>query len=167
MDNSDRNRSSAPASPAGARGKAVGAYARRGLHAQVEVPVNLERVLLMAVEDETFRAALLADAERALTDFRMTLEPSEKGALLSMSRSVLEAAIVGLKPNRQIGRMFAKQVAAAVAGTLLLGASSYCCGGVDGDEGYMPDGGTDGRPDGHGDEGDGNSGTDSGAGHDG
>jgi len=147
MGDGKRDEDRPAAGPAGARRALVGSYARRGLEATVEVPINLERVLLMAVEDAQFCGALLSDADRALGDRHIELQPSEKAALASMPRSVLEATVAGLKPNRQLGRAFTQQVAAAVAGTVLLSAGAYCCGGIDGEDEYSRDAGADGRVD--------------------
>jgi hypothetical protein len=122
-----------------------GAHNKKGRRMQMEIPVSLELVLLRAAGDEAFRDALLDDPERTLLDSGIEMRPSERAMLLSMSRGVLET-MVGRFAESGPGRSrFAKKVATAAAGTLLVTAIS--CGEASSDEdtridavgGVMPD----------------------------
>lgn len=136
---------------AGQRGEVVGSWKRRGLSADVEIPVGLERLLLLAAGEPAFRERLLADPAAAAAERQIALSASEQATLAAMPRSVLAAMVTRLTPGRQKNTRLVTKVAAAVAGTALVAASCYACGGVDPDYADAPlsDAATDaGAPDG-------------------
>jgi len=111
----------------GKPGAVRGSCQRRGLRAQSEISVNIERVLLRAAEDEAFCARLLEDPAGALEAESLT--GSETAMLLAMDRSILETLIERFVPGKKPRGRFAKKVAAAVAGTLIL--TTAACGSGD------------------------------------
>ena len=98
----------------------VGSHERKGIEAQMEVPVNLERVLLEAAQDSVFYQALLSDRARALADKGYHLRASEEGMLAAMPRTALEKMVEQLRPDKLKKSTFAKHVVTALAGTLLI-----------------------------------------------
>ena len=100
----------------------------------IEIPVNVERVLLRASEDPGFRTRLLEERGQALEG--EDLSASERGMLGAMSEQVLDAMIDRLAPERRKSSRFAKQVAAAVAGSVIISVSAC---GEDTSKGVGPD----------------------------
>jgi len=113
----------------------VGSRNRKGIRAEMQVPVNLERVLIEAGKDLAFYQALISDPARALEDRGYHLRASEQAMLSAMPQPALQKMIDQLRPEKLTKSRFAKQVATAVAGTLLF-SSAACeseelqCGGV-------------------------------------
>jgi len=118
--------------PGGVRGSCQ----RRGLRAQSEIPVNIERVLLRAAEDGTFRERLLEDPAGALEGASLT--GSEQAMLLAMDRTILTTLIDRFRSGSRPRSRFAQKVASAVAGTLLL-TTAACGSGDDMAGGAGPD----------------------------
>lgn len=123
----------------GKPGAVRGSSTRRGVRTDIVIPVNIERVLLRAAGDPAFRQALIESPEGALEGQGFSLLGSERAMLASMTRSTLEAMIESINPGRQKRARFAKRVAAAVAGTMLI--STAACGSDGGNE--YPDAGAD------------------------
>jgi hypothetical protein len=109
----------------------VGTWERRGLRTEAEVPVNLERVLLLAARDPRFRETLLRDREAALAGHSLRLRDSERDALRATPPRVLAAMIEGTAAARAGRTPMGRAAAAAVAGTLLVSAGCpIFCGGA-------------------------------------
>jgi hypothetical protein len=89
---------------------------------RIEIPVNVERVLLRASGDPEFRARLLGNRRASLEDERLT--PSERGMLEAMPASTLELMVEGLAPVGRSPSRFARQVAAAVAGSMIISVAA-------------------------------------------
>jgi hypothetical protein len=130
---------------AGQPGPLVGSWTRGGQSADTRIPINLERLLLRAARSERFKELLFSDREQALADLDVALLSSERAMLLALPVQALESMIAGLRPKTQRNRVFVKQVAAAVAGSMIISASCMACGGDDGDVWYDsgPDSGDD------------------------
>jgi hypothetical protein len=120
----------------GKPGTVRGSCQRHGLRAQSEIPVNIERVLLRAAEDGAFRGRLLEDPAGALEGESLT--GSERAMLLAMNRSILTTMIDRFVPGEKPRSGFARKVASAVAGTLLL-TTAACGSGDDMAGGAGPD----------------------------
>lgn len=103
-----------------------GAKSRNRPGISMEIPINIERVLLRAAMDRAFRDALLESSEEALRGTGFDLIASERAMLAAMPRSTLETMIDRLVPGRGRKGRFAKHVAAAVAGSMILTASTGC-----------------------------------------
>jgi hypothetical protein len=101
----------------------VGSHERKGIHAEMEVPVNLERVLLEAAHNPAFYQALLSDRSRAPAKKGFQLRASEQAMLSAMPQAVLEKTVERLKLGGAKTNSFAKHVVTAVAGTLLISTS--------------------------------------------
>ena len=111
---------------AGRGGPIKGSWKRRGLAIDAQVPVNLERILIMAAQNEEFRTLLYDNRNEALSQSGIIFTPSEQAMFSAMPQQMLEATISRLKPARQRNRSFAKTVAAAaVAGGMII--ASYAC----------------------------------------
>ena len=105
----------------GGSGPIKGSWKRRGLTIDARVPVNLERVLIMAAQDEQFRTLLYDNRDEALSKSGIVFTPSEQAVFSAMPRQVLETMISRFKPARQRNRRFLKSVAASViVGGLLI-----------------------------------------------
>ena len=105
----------------GRSGPIKGSWKRRGLTIDARVPVNLERVLIMAAQDEQFRTLLYDNRDEALSKSGIVFTPSEQAVFSAMPRQVLETMISRFKPARQRNRRFLKSVAASViVGGLLI-----------------------------------------------
>jgi hypothetical protein len=98
----------------------------KGRRQELEIPVSLELVLIRASREEAFRTALLEDPVAALEAGGIEMKPSERAVLLSMSRGVLETMIDRFRPEVHGRSLFARKVATAVAGSLVVGVVS--CG---------------------------------------
>jgi hypothetical protein len=94
----------------------------------MEVPVNLERVLIEAGKDLAFYQALVSDPARALDERGYRLRATEKAMLSAMPQPALQKMIEQLRPEKLTKSRFAKQVATAVAGTLLFSSASCASG---------------------------------------
>ena len=106
---------------AGRSGLIKGSWKRRGLTIDTQVPVNLERILIMAAQDEQFHALLHDDRDEALSMSGIIFTPSEQAVFSAMPQQMLETMISRLKPARQRNRRFLKSVAASViVGGLLI-----------------------------------------------
>jgi hypothetical protein len=122
---------------AGERGKLVGAFERQHINQEVAIPVSLEQVLLRAASDLEFRAALLEDREAALETWSIELRPSERSTLEAMPRAALETMIVRIDPQKQKNSAFARTVATAVAGSMIMFTATGClCGGISPDDDF-------------------------------
>jgi len=131
---------------AGERGGAVGSFKRQNIVQDVTIPVNLEQVLLRAAADSGFREALLDRREAALAELGIELRQSERATLESMPRAALEAIILRIDPSKQRNSAFARTVATAVAGSMIMFTATGClCGGVAPDDHY--DAGADAQAD--------------------
>jgi hypothetical protein len=118
--------------------KVKGSHQRRSFKRKVEIPVNVERVLIKAATDEAFRAWLLEDRQAALAEGHFQLSDPERAMLANMDRSMLEAMAARFAPgSRRVGR-FARKVASAVAGTMLVTTAACGDGKTDSDV-YNPD----------------------------
>ena len=106
-----------------------GSHGLKGRRLEMEIPVSLELVLIRASEDADFKAALLVDPGDALEAHGIEMKPSETAMLLSMSRGVLETMIDRFQPSSHGRSRFARRVATAVAGSLLVSVVS--CGEAD------------------------------------
>ncbi|MBW2261175.1 MAG: hypothetical protein JRG91_04310 [Deltaproteobacteria bacterium] len=102
-------------------------FSRRRLNRLgMEIPINLERILLGAARDEAFREDLFEDPSRAAADGGFDLTATEIAMLTAMDRSTLEAMIGGFGTERVRRGRFARHVAAAVAGTMVISVGSGC-----------------------------------------
>jgi hypothetical protein len=88
----------------------------------MEIPVNVERVLLRAAREPDFHALLGEDRGAALADCR--LSGSERAMLQALPDAALERMIDRIGPSRK--NRFAGAVAAAVTGTLMVGVVASC-----------------------------------------
>ena len=86
---------------AGRSGPIKGSWKRRGVSNDAEVPVNLERILIMASQDEQFRELLYDNRNEALSRSGISFTPSEEAVFSAMPRQMLEAMISRFKPARQ------------------------------------------------------------------
>lgn len=111
----------------GKPGEVRGSCERHGLRTRREIPVGIERVLLRAAEDEAFRDRLLGDPAAALEAESLT--GSERAMLVAMDRSILTTLIDRFRPGSRPRSRFARKVAAAVAGTLII--TTAACGSGD------------------------------------
>ena len=123
-------------SRAGKPGELKGSWHRIGLKENVEVPIGVEKILLRAAMNDKFKQRLLDDRERAIDESGLELTSTERAMLVVMPQSVLEAMAQRLNPSRQMNTRVARGVAAAVASSIILTASGYCCGGSGPDDGY-------------------------------
>jgi hypothetical protein len=108
----------------GAEKKPVGSHERKGIKTEMEVPVNLERVLLEAAQDAAFYRALIADRARALAEKGYQLRASEQAMLSALPQTALDKMVERLKPEKLKKSTFAKQVVTALAGSLLISTSA-------------------------------------------
>ena len=108
------------------RWEVKGSHERKGQKLELEIPVSLELVLIRASKDAAFRDALLEDPGAALEEQGIEMTPSEMAMLLSMSRGVLETTIDRFRPEVHGRSHFARKVATAVAGSLVVSVMS--CG---------------------------------------
>lgn len=97
----------------------VGSRSRKGIRAEMQVPVNLERVLIEAGKDLAFYQEFISDPAQALVNRGYHLRATEQAMLSAMPQPALQKMIEQLKPEKLTKSRFAKQVATAVAGTLL------------------------------------------------
>jgi hypothetical protein len=121
--------------------KPIGSHERKAIEAEMEVPVNLERVLLDAAQDPAFYRALVIDRARALAEKGYRLRPSEQAILAAMAQNALDKMVERLKPEKLKKSTFAKGVVTALAGSLII-TTSACdseAGGARPD--WRPDGG--------------------------
>ncbi len=79
------------------------------------VPVGIERVLYLAATDQTFRAALEADAEAAVAARGLNLRPSELGMLraVPLDQLLASAGHMDASPENLQRRSFLRAVAAS------------------------------------------------------
>jgi len=145
---------------AGRSGPIKGSWKRRGLTIDTQVPVNLERILIMAAQDEQFRTLLYDNRDRAISNSGIVFTPSEQAVFSAMPRQMLEAMISRFKPAKQRNRRFLKSVAASVmVGGLLIAScadnsdDTVALGGVGPDIDTDSDGDTDTDTDTDGDAG--------------
>ncbi len=103
-----------------------GSHGMKGRRLEMEIPVSLELVLMRASKDEAFREVLLQDPGAALEAHGIEMTPSETAMLLSLSRGVLETMIERFRPSVHGRSRFARKVATAVAGSLVVSVVS--CG---------------------------------------
>ena len=133
----------------GRSGPIKGSWKRRGVSKDAEVPVNLERILIMAAQDEQFRMLLYDNRDEALSRSGIVFTPSEEAVFSAMPQQMLEAMISRFKPAGQRNRRFLKNVAtAAMVGGLLIAScdspdDEIACGGVGPDIDSDSDGDTD------------------------
>jgi hypothetical protein len=106
--------------------KPVGSHERKGIKAEMEVPVNLERVLLEAAQDPAFYQSLIKDRSRALVEKGFRLRPSEQAMLSALPQLALDKMIERLVPDKLKKSSFAKHVVTALAGSLIISTSA--CG---------------------------------------
>jgi hypothetical protein len=106
------------------RKKPLGSHERRGIEAEMEVPVNLERVLLEAGQDPACHQALVTDRPRALAEKGFVLRASEQAMLSAMPRDALDKMVERLKPDKLKKSTFAKHVVTALAGSLIITTSA-------------------------------------------
>jgi hypothetical protein len=120
----------------------VGSRSRKGIKAEMVVPVNLERVLIEAGKDQAFYQALRVDRGRALAERGFQLRTTEQAMLSAMPWQALEKTIERLRPETLKKSRFAKRVASAIAGTVLF-STAACSDDSAGDNlkgGTAPDG---------------------------
>jgi subtilisin-like proprotein convertase family protein len=88
-----------------------------------EIPVGMERVLVLAASDPEFRRALLADPERCLQDRGYRLRPTELRMLRAVPPGALQATIdrIDTSPDN-VGRR-------ALLGTMAAGLATLGLGG--------------------------------------
>ena len=91
-----------------------------------------------AVRDEAFRERLIEDPVGASTDEDFELKGSEKAMLSAMDRPTIEALVQRFGAPRARRSGFAKGVAAAMAGSMIISVSA--CGETDGVGPDPPDG---------------------------
>jgi hypothetical protein len=92
----------------------------------MEIPINLERILLEAARDGAFRERLLVDPTRAVAEGGFGLSSTEKAMLAAMDRSMIEAMVRRFGRGRSRKTGFAKGVAAAVAGSMVISVGTGC-----------------------------------------
>jgi len=92
----------------------------------VEVPINIERILLAAARDGAFCGRLLDDPARTAREGGVELTASELAMLSSMDRSALEGMIRSFGSLKKRRGAFAGKVAAALAGSMIITVSA--CG---------------------------------------
>ena len=131
----------------------VGSFTRRGNKAEAQVPVGLERLLLLAAADPGLRVRLQKDPRAACAGLGFELSASERALLGALTPSALDAMIDRLAPKRQKNTRFLRRVgAAALVGGILVascdgGNDSHLYGGsgpdvdTDSDADAGPDGG--------------------------
>jgi len=115
------------------RGDLVGSFKRKGMYNEVQVPVNIERVLLRAAEESAFRDRLLEEGSGALEGEGLEATAGERAMLDAAPREMLEVMIRKLDPARQRNKKFLKKVAAAAVFGGMLVAS--CDSGNDAQSG--------------------------------
>jgi hypothetical protein len=91
-----------------------------------EIPINLERIMMRAVGDERFRARLLEDPLGAVEEELFELKGSERALLAAMDRTTVEAMVRRFGAPRARRSGFARGVAAAMAGSMIISVSA--CG---------------------------------------
>jgi hypothetical protein len=132
---------------AGRSGPIKGSWKRRELTIDTQVPVNLERILIMAAQDEQFRTLLYDNRDEALSKSGIAFTPSEQAVFSAMPQQMLETMISRLKPARQRNRRFLRSVtAAAMVGGMLIAShacSEFDSGGIGPDIDSDSDGDTD------------------------
>ncbi len=114
-----------------------GSHAKKRRLRGVEVPINLERILLAAARDEAFCGRLLDDPARTAREGGFELTASELGMLSSMDRSALDATIRSFGSVKKRRGAFAGKVAAALAGSMIITVSA--CGDEEQTRGIEPD----------------------------
>jgi hypothetical protein len=123
--------------PGGRRELLIGSHARHGRRAEAQIPVGLERLLLMAAADPDLRARLQRDPRAACAGLGFELAASERALLGALTPAALDAMIEGLAPKRQKNQRFLRKVgAAALVGGILVascdgGNDTAASGGVD------------------------------------
>jgi len=95
----------------------------------MEIPITLERVLIRAASDASFRESLLDDPERAVDENDYCMVASERASLMAIPRSTLEIMIDRFRPLKHTRSRFARKVVSAVASSLIVTAAS--CGPAD------------------------------------
>ncbi len=106
---------------AGTHQELVGSFKRRGIRVETKIPINIERVLLMAGSDSKFKQSLFENRDATLSDEGLGLTPSEAAILRALPLESLASMVDRLNTNRQKNRKFLRKVAAAVvAGGVLL-----------------------------------------------
>ena len=133
---------------AGRSGAIKGSWKRRGVSNEAQVPVNLERILIMAAQDEQFRTLLYDNRDEAIAQSGIIFTSSEQAVFGAMPQQMLEAMISRFKPARQRNRRFLKSVtAAAMVGGLLIASCAdnddVAAGGAGPDIDSDTDGDTD------------------------
>lgn len=116
----------------------IGSRSRRGVRTKMQVPVNLERVLLEAGKNPAFYRALVTDRARALAEHEYRLRDSEQAMLSALPIEALDRMIQQLKPDKLKKSQFARRVATAIAGTVLLSSSGCSDSQTKGSEPDMP-----------------------------
>jgi hypothetical protein len=91
-----------------------------------EIPINLERIMMRAVQDEGFRARLVEDPVKAAAGEHFELKGTERALLAAMDRPTIEAMVRRFGAPRARRSGFAKGVAAAMAGSMIISVSA--CG---------------------------------------
>jgi len=92
----------------------------------MEIPINLERILMDAARDEAFRERLLEDPAGTAVAGGFELTGTERAMLAAMDRSMLEAMVRRFGAPRARRSGFAKGVAAAMAGSMIISVSTGC-----------------------------------------
>jgi len=122
--------------------KSTGIRSRKGIKANMEIPINLERVLIEAAKDSAFFEKLMTNREHAVLERGFDLRPSELAMLSAMPESLFEKLIEGFRPAKLAKSRFARRVVAAMAGSMML-ASAGCADSEDrfdgADAGIGPD----------------------------
>lgn len=119
----------------------IGSHERKGIEAEMEVPVNLERVLLEAAQDSEFRKALASDRALALAGRGFRLRESEQAMLSALPQSALDKMVEQLRPEKLKKSVFAKHVITALAGSMII-STAACDGTTKGNAPDMPQDGS-------------------------
>ncbi|MBW2263242.1 MAG: hypothetical protein JRG91_14830 [Deltaproteobacteria bacterium] len=104
----------------GKPGRIVGSSERQGPREDVNIPVNLERILLAAAGDDEFLGRFLSDPAGAAMQEGFDLTGSERAMLSALERRDLGKLVERFRPERIRKSRFARHVAAAVAGSMII-----------------------------------------------
>jgi len=100
-----------------------GVHYRKGIKANMEIPINLERVLIEAAKDSAFFEKVMMNREQAVSERGFDLRPSELAMLSTMPESLFEKLIERFRPAKLHRSRFAQRVVSAVTGSMMLAAT--------------------------------------------
>jgi len=101
-------------------------HRRHRFPGKVQVPIGVEKLLVLAAENEAFKKKLLDDRCAAIAEANVQLRPSEIAMLSAISSSALATMIDSIVPANPKRRRFMGLVAAAAA-SLAAGTVDISC----------------------------------------